>query len=183
MSVQIEIDPISHQKLNKRFKLLGEHYPKETFKAIVAILFDIKKLAQDKIKSNGTIKTARLRNSIFVKTPKQIYAKSSSNAKGYTDNNGKSYSRGLDVNLTKFEGAVGTNVEYAGAIENGSKPHVINAKTSRGLRFKIGNSWITKQSVNHPGTKAKPFLSYAVKNVNIRKRFAEIPNNVKKKIK
>lgn len=47
---------------------------------------------------------------------------------------------------------VGTNVLYAAIHQLGG---VINAKTEKGLRFRIGESWVTKQSVTMP---ARPFL-------------------------
>lgn len=47
---------------------------------------------------------------------------------------------------------VGTAVKYAAVHQFGA---TIRAKTSRGLRFKIGDQWITKHSVTLP---ARPFL-------------------------
>lgn len=58
---------------------------------------------------------------------------------------------------TKGDGvAVGTDVVYANAHQYGHEG-TIKAKTSRGLRFKIGNRWINKREVkiNIP---ARPFL-------------------------
>ncbi len=118
MSVSINVDPISFKKLDKRFKLLGKHYPEETYRAIVSILFDIKLIAQRKIKKDGHIVTGRLRNSIFVKTPKQKFAKRAGNRKIYTDNEGRGFSGDLNINLKETEGAVGTNVVYAQKIED-----------------------------------------------------------------
>jgi len=177
----MRVDPISERKLKKNIKELKK-YPDEVFRSIVSILFDIKKLAQNRIKSNGNIVTARLRNSLFVKTPKQIHAKRSTNALSYSFKGG-SGNRMLDVSLRAFEGAVGTNVEYASSIENGSRPHTINAKTSGGLRFKIGGNWVRTQSVNHPGYAGKSFLKWAVKNVDYDKRFNEAKARIEKKIK
>lgn len=53
--------------------------------------------------------------------------------------------------------AVGTNVIYAATHQMGAKNRTIRAKTSKGLRFKVGGSWITTQKVrvNIP---ARPFL-------------------------
>jgi hypothetical protein len=128
MGASIQIDPISHKRLNKRFKALSKAYPEEMFKAIVAILFDIKLIAQKKIKSDGHIVTSRLRNSIFVKTPKQRYARRSTNSLSYTFDGG-SGNRDLSVNLETNEGAVGTNVEYAHKIENLDSYLEFGAKT------------------------------------------------------
>ncbi len=47
---------------------------------------------------------------------------------------------------------VGTSVKYAAVHQFGA---VIEAKSSRGLRFRIGDRWITKHSVTIP---ARPFL-------------------------
>lgn len=47
---------------------------------------------------------------------------------------------------------VGTNVGYAGTHQFGA---TIAAKTPKGLRFRIGNAWVTKRAVTIP---ARPFL-------------------------
>jgi len=181
MGVDLKLDPISERAFKKNLKQL-DNYPKEVFRSIVSILFDIRTAAQNRLKENGNIVTGRLRNSLFVKTPNQIHAKRASNALSYSYKGG-SEKRSLDVALRGFEGAVGTNVEYASSIENGSAPHKITAKTSRGLRFKIGKQWITKQSVNHPGYSGKSFLGWAVKNTNFEKRFDEARKRIEKKLK
>jgi len=115
--IQIEFDKESKKKFDKNMDLYAKKYPEETWKAIVKILFDIKLLAQRKIKADKHIITNRLRSSIFVKTPGQQYAQTSTNAIPYSDDTGRSFKRGLDVDLKKFEGAVGTNVEYAIFVE------------------------------------------------------------------
>jgi hypothetical protein len=117
MGVSIKVDPISFKRLNKRFKLMGKAYPEETFRAIVKILFDIKLIAQRKIKADGHIVTSRLRNSLFVKTLKQKFAKQSTNKKVYTFEGG-SANRDLSVALDSQSGAAGTNVLYAQKIED-----------------------------------------------------------------
>lgn len=47
---------------------------------------------------------------------------------------------------------VGTNVRYAAVHQLGA---TVTAKTPKGLRFKIGNAWVTKRQVTIP---ARPFL-------------------------
>jgi hypothetical protein len=84
-------------------------------KGIVKILFDIKALAQLKLKYDQHIVTSRLRNSIYVQTKKG--EQTSTNDITYTDNTKKSYSSKLDIELNENEGAVGTNVNYAEKIE------------------------------------------------------------------
>jgi hypothetical protein len=96
---------------------MEKHYPEETYRAIVAILFDMKLIAQRKIKKDKHIITSRLRNSLFVKTPKQKHAKRATNKRVYSFAGGTGL-RFLGVNLKKHEGAFGTNVIYAKFIEN-----------------------------------------------------------------
>ena len=118
MSVKIEMDKASLNKLNKRLKLMGKHFPEETFRGLAAVMLEIKRLAQVKIKKDDHIVTSRLRNSIFVKTKGQKFVKTAGNQKRYSDNKGKSFNADLNVPLKKFEGAVGTNVIYAQKIED-----------------------------------------------------------------
>lgn len=57
-------------------------------------------------------------------------------------------------------------VEYAEAVHNGTRPHVIRPKRAGGvLRFQIGGRTVYAKYVNHPGTKGKPFLDRAVREV------------------
>ena len=154
----MKVDPISFKRLNKRFKLMGKAYPEETFRAIVKILFDIKLIAQKKIKADKHIVSSRLRNSIYVKTLKQKFAKKSTNSKVYSypggiDKQGRkvpggSASRDLSVPLDGQSGAVGTNVLYGNKIEQ-----------------------------------LDSFLEHAVKTVDVNKRFQEIPGRANKRIK
>lgn len=51
---------------------------------------------------------------------------------------------------------IGTNVEYAQVLEEGSKPHTINFDKPQ--RLKIDGVWVTVSKINHPGTKAQPYL-------------------------
>lgn len=53
--------------------------------------------------------------------------------------------------------AVGTNVKHAGTHQFGAKDRTIRAKTSRGLRFKVGGRWVTKRQVK-VSIPARPYL-------------------------
>jgi phage gpG-like protein len=53
---------------------------------------------------------------------------------------------------------VGTNVDYAAAVEFGTKAHVIKPRKKSYLSFKINGVWVRAKQVNHPGTKAQPFM-------------------------
>jgi hypothetical protein len=116
MGVVMKFDQRSEKELKKRFKILFNAYPTEIYKAMVSILFDMKLIAQKKIKKDKHIVTSRLRNSLFVKTPKQKYAKRSTNKRTYSFQGGTGL-RFLSVPLKKGEGAFGTNVVYAEKIE------------------------------------------------------------------
>jgi len=67
-------------------------------------------------------------------------------------------------------GEVAVNVDYAGAVEFGSKPHEIRPKRKRALAFKPGAGFrfwdesgrVVVKVVKHPGTEAQPFLRPAV---------------------
>lgn len=61
-----------------------------------------------------------------------------------------------------------TNVEYAPYVENGTRPHIIRPRTKKALRFRVGGQTVFATIVHHPGTKAQPFLSRAVREVGIR---------------
>jgi phage gpG-like protein len=55
---------------------------------------------------------------------------------------------------SRMVAGVGTNVPYAAAMNNGSKPHEIKAKNKKALFF--GGRFAKK--VKHPGTAARPFM-------------------------
>lgn len=54
---------------------------------------------------------------------------------------------------------IGPNTEYAGYVEFGTKPHVIEPKPGKkALAFKMGGNTVIVRRVKHPGTKAQPFV-------------------------
>lgn len=55
-----------------------------------------------------------------------------------------------------------TMAPYAGYVEYGTKPHVIKPKRPEGvLVFKVGGTTVYAKKVNHPGTKAQPYVAPA----------------------
>lgn len=60
---------------------------------------------------------------------------------------------------------VGSDLEYAAAVHDGTRPHQIRPKTARALRFRIGGRIVYARVVNHPGTRGKPFLDRALREV------------------
>lgn len=53
---------------------------------------------------------------------------------------------------------------YAWDVEFGTKPHVIEAKPGKMLRFQAGGKVIYTRRVNHPGTRAQPYVRPVVQN-------------------
>lgn len=178
--VTFELEAASKRNLDKQLGKLKKQAPKTVFKGLVQFLFDIKTLAQLKLKRDGHIITSRLRNSLFVKTLNQIYAKRGGNKDNYSAE-GKTYKSDLDVKLKEGEAAIGTNVEYAGAIEFGYGPHIIEAKNKKVLGTpKVG---FFGKKVNHPGFKGDSFLYWALKHADIEKRGREIGKELLNDIK
>ncbi|OCS21489.1 hypothetical protein CFVI97532_09470, partial [Campylobacter fetus subsp. venerealis cfvi97/532] len=56
-----------------------------------------------------------------------------------------------------------TLVPYAKFVHYGTKPHIIRVKKAKGLANKKAGLYFGKQ-VNHPGTKAQPYLENALDN-------------------
>ena len=200
--VQIQLDQASKQNLDKQFQALGTTIAEAGPKAIFKALMKIKTTAQLYLVGRGHIVTSRLRNSIYVQMNNQ--KETSRNKKSYKDRTGKSYNAELKtVSLaTDFEGAVGTNVEYAAGIEFGFRPHTITAKNGGFLSFlpqAKGEAWFTSRnkssirkyyndkdgnftlkrnrifvkSVNHPGYAGDSYLYKAVKSFDISKTVGE----------
>lgn len=65
-----------------------------------------------------------------------------------------------EENVSKIK--VGSNLEHVPSLEEGSKPHKIKRNDGIPLRIKIDGHWVTVDEVNHPGTKAQPFLRPAI---------------------
>lgn len=61
---------------------------------------------------------------------------------------------------------VTATADYAAAVHDGTRPHVIRAKNGKALAFPGSNGQtIFRRSVNHPGTRPRPFLRNAVDQV------------------
>jgi phage gpG-like protein len=53
-------------------------------------------------------------------------------------------------------GIIGTNLKYARAVNDGSKPHIIRPKRAKALKTPYGYFKV----VRHPGTKARMFVEH-----------------------
>lgn len=74
---------------------------------------------------------------------------------------------------TKSTVVIGTNVEYAEAVEEGSSPHDINYDKNQKLN--INGRWVTVKTIHHPGTKPQPYLK-----PSIEENIGTIQNIIKK---
>ena len=65
--------------------------------------------------------------------------------------------RSISVNMGNLEATIHTsNVKYAVMVEKGTKAHIIKPNNKKGLYWKGATHPVKK--VNHPGSKAKPYL-------------------------
>ncbi|MEW2127109.1 HK97 gp10 family phage protein [Streptomyces sp. NPDC007259] len=60
---------------------------------------------------------------------------------------------------------IGSDVHYAPYVNDGTRPHVIRPKRAKALRFNVGGRTVFAAVVNHPGTRANPFLDRALREV------------------
>ena len=79
------------------------------------------------------------------------------NAKSSVNVNTGHLRRSISTKMGDMEAIIHTsNLKYAPMVEFGTRPHIIRAKNKKALYWK-GASHPVKQ-VNHPGSKAKPYL-------------------------
>ena len=116
--VRIELEEASRKNLEKNMDIIKKKYPLFAMDFVTKLLFDMKFLAQQKLKADSHIVTSRLRNSIFVKMKDPKRERVAGNNKKYSDDEGNVFDADLTtVKLEDNEGAFGTNVEYANKIE------------------------------------------------------------------
>ena len=70
--------------------------------------------------------------------------------------------RSISHKVSMTEGIVSANTKYAEGVEKGTKPHVIRAKKKKALYWQGANHPV--KVVNHPGSRAKPYLIPALKS-------------------
>lgn len=56
-------------------------------------------------------------------------------------------------------------VDYAAAVNDGTRPHIIRPRNASVLRFVVGGRVVYARVVHHPGTRANPFLDRALREV------------------
>lgn len=57
---------------------------------------------------------------------------------------------------------ISTNVEYAEAVQEGTKPRAIVPVRAKALAFNVNGKTVIVRRVNHPGTKANPYITRAL---------------------
>lgn len=76
---------------------------------------------------------------------------------------------GNQMNVSKqAPGAVGwvyNNVNYADAVHDGSGPYVIRPRKGKALKFVVDGQTVFARSVRHPGTKGRPWIRRAGREV------------------
>lgn len=60
---------------------------------------------------------------------------------------------------------IGSDVSYAAMVHDGTRSHKIRPKSAKALRFRVGGKVVFAQVVNHPGTKPRPFLDKALREI------------------
>lgn len=60
---------------------------------------------------------------------------------------------------------VGSDLEYAAFVNDGTRPHIIRPRTKQVLKFRVGGRTVYAKLVHHPGTRPNPFLDRALRDV------------------
>lgn len=143
--IKVTLDTKSYEDTIVALKTFGKDAEKALKRAVDGTALNIESDAKKKLKNDRHWITGRLATSVHAE-------------KKPNENHGE-YS--LNERFGDLEAIVGTNVVYAASIEFGSKPHIIEPKNKKFLRFNIGGAWIFAKRVNHPGFKGSSFLRWA----------------------
>lgn len=98
---------------------------------------------------------------------RRIVAQARQNAPVRTGN----LARSIEADPIRFAGpfridtGVTAHANYAAAVHEGTRPHVIRPRVARALKFQVDGRTVFAKSVNHPGTRARPFLRNAADEV------------------
>lgn len=142
----------NERKIEASLKGLETLSEKAVNRAVVGAALDIQRAA----KKLAPVDTGRLQNSIAVAEKQQALARNSDQA---TE---KREARN-EINATMTSAVIGTNLNYAQAVEFGSRPHHIRPKNAEALHFEVGGEKVFATQVQHPGTPARPYMTPAFK--------------------
>lgn len=68
--------------------------------------------------------------------------------------------------LLRSRYTIGSDLSYAPMVHDGTRPHIIRPKRAQALKFKIGGRTVFAKVVHHPGTRPRPFLDKALREVS-----------------
>lgn len=71
----------------------------------------------------------------------------------------------IKSNVNGDRATIETNVSYAPYVHDGTRPHIIRPRRRPALRFRVGGQVVFARVVHHPGTRARPFLVRALREV------------------
>lgn len=115
MSIELHLDMNSLNHFTDQMNILKAKGGRSMYSALIKVGMKIKTEAQLRLSGCEHVVTSRLKNSIYLKAKKDV----PNNPRQYSDLVGKSWDADLTtVQVDENEIAVGTNVEYAGKIEN-----------------------------------------------------------------
>lgn len=57
-------------------------------------------------------------------------------------------------------------------VNDGTRPHLIRPKNAKALRFRVDGKVVYAKVVRHPGTRARPFLDRALREVAAARGFS-----------
>jgi len=60
---------------------------------------------------------------------------------------------------------VSSDVEYAAMVNDGTRPHIIRPRNAQVLRFQVNGRTVFARVVHHPGTRPRPFLDRALREI------------------
>ncbi|MGE4517307.1 MAG: HK97 gp10 family phage protein [Arcobacteraceae bacterium] len=82
----------------------------------------------------------------------------------------------FDDNISNLEIEIGNSklTPYARFVHDGTEPHEIRPKNKKALKTPFG----VRKKVNHPGTKANPYLQKAVDNYNFNPALSELGDKI-----
>ena len=141
-----EIDKETQNKVIWALRDFGKKADKAVQDVVNRTSIAIEVDAKNKLKDDGHIITSRLRSSIHAEvrggylrgTEDRVITRMGGFR--YTDKDGNSYDGDLKEPIGEFEALAGTNVEYAAAMEFGSKGHTIYPKNGSLLAFQMSTA-------------------------------------------
>jgi len=142
----VEIKGIS--KLLRRIEAVKNKAPEQVMSALAETAI----IAVTEMQLNTPVITSRLRSSMHYETSK-------TQAFVYNSKEGQ-FDGKFGINIDDMGVAFGSNVEYAGDANYGTRPHIIEPKEKQALYWKGAKHPVKR--VNHPGTQGLGFFQKGI---------------------